>query len=134
MTKSRALPYDYTTESAKGHADKKSTALHVYSLPKIEWSSLQTTHRLFDSDGLTEECTTTSEGELQHIQNWTQGCNLSLNRTKTREIIFQAKGRRDNSTQLPAVCPGIDRVKQLTMVSSLPVCQNNSSRPCQQAA
>ena len=61
-----------------------------------------------------EECTTTSDDELQHIQNWAQGCNLSLNRTKTKEIIFQAKGRRGNSTQLPAVCLGIDRVEQLT--------------------
>jgi len=40
--------------------------------------------------------------------------NLSLNRTKTKEIIFRTKGRRGNSTQLPATCPGIERVKQLT--------------------
>ena len=52
--------------------------------------------------------------ELQHIQDWAQGCNLSLNRKKSKEIIFRAKGRRDNSTQLPAACPGIDRVEQLT--------------------
>ena len=60
-----------------------------------------------------EECTTTSEDELQHIQNWAQGCNLSLNRTKTKEIIFQAKGRRGNSTQLPAC------VSELTGLNSL---------------
>ena len=61
-----------------------------------------------------EECTTTSEDELQHIQDWAQGCNLTLNRKKTKEITFRAKGRRDNTTQLPAACPGIDRVKPLT--------------------
>jgi len=70
-----------------------------------------------------EECTTTSEDELQYIQNWAQGCNLSLDGTKTKEIIFQAKGRRRNSTQLPAVCPGIDMVEQLTAlgVSIIPL-------------
>jgi len=51
---------------------------------------------------------------MQHIENWAQGCNLSLNHTKTKEIIFQTRGRRGNSAQLPAVCPGIDRVEQLT--------------------
>ena len=55
-----------------------------------------------------EECTTTSEDELQHIQDLAQGCNLPSNRKKTKEIIFRAKGRRDNSTQPPAACPGIE--------------------------
>jgi len=63
---------------------------------------------------LPEKCTTTSEDELQHIQDWAQGCNLTLNRKKTKEVIFRAKGRRDNSTQLPVACPAIDRVEQLT--------------------
>ena len=55
-----------------------------------------------------EECTTTCEDQLAHIQEWAQGCNLSLNRTKTKEIIFGAKGRRGSSTQLPAACPIIE--------------------------
>jgi len=38
------------------------------------------------------ECTATSEGELVRIHDWAQGCNLSLNRAKTKEIIFPATG------------------------------------------
>jgi len=60
------------------------------------------------------ECTATSEDELAHIQDWAQGCNLSLNRAKRKEIIFRAKGRRGNSTPLPVACPEIHRVEQLT--------------------
>jgi len=60
------------------------------------------------------ECAATSEDELANIQYWAQGCNLGLNRAKTKEIIFGAKGRRGNSTPLPAACPGVDRVEQLT--------------------
>jgi len=60
------------------------------------------------------ECAATSEDELAHIQDWAQGCNLSLNRAKTKEIIFRAKGRCGNSTLLPVACPGIESVEQLT--------------------
>ena len=60
------------------------------------------------------ECAATSEDELTHIQDSAQGCNLSLNRAKTKEIIFRAKGRCGNSTLLPVACPGIESVEQLT--------------------
>ena len=48
------------------------------------------------------------------LDRFYRGCNLSLIRAKTKEIIFRAKGRGGNSTQLPAACPRIDRVEQLT--------------------
>ena len=60
-----------------------------------------------------EECTTASEDQVRHIQDWAQGCNLSLNRTKTKEIIS-----RGNSTQLQTACPGIDKVEQLTALGA----------------
>jgi len=50
------------------------------------------------------ECAATSEDELAHIQ----GCNLSLNRADEGNYF------PSNSTPLPAACPGIDRVEQLT--------------------
>jgi len=63
-----------------------------------------------------EECTSMREDKLAHIQDWTQGCSLSLNCTKTNEIIFRAQGRRGSSKQLPDACPGIERVKQLAVL------------------
>jgi len=54
------------------------------------------------------ECAATSEGELVRIQDWAQGCNLSLNRAKTKEIIFPATGpaiSRTLSTLAYSQCP-----------------------------
>jgi len=56
-----------------------------------------------------------------HNQDWAQGRNLSLNGTKIKEIIFWAKGRSDNLTQLPATCPRTDRVELLLAICMLRV-------------
>jgi hypothetical protein len=54
---------------------------------------------------LSYTCTT----ELAHIDQWSSANNLSLNRTKSYELIFY---RRPPST-VPSLTPGIERVSQL---------------------
>jgi len=43
--------------------------------------------------------------ELEHIEAWAKHNNLTLNRAKTREIIFQDKRSRGVATPLPLLFP-----------------------------
>jgi len=47
--------------------------------------------------------------EIDHIQTWAAG-NLMLNCSKSKEIIFTARGKRGKSVQLPSPCLDIERV------------------------
>ena len=44
----------------------------------------------------------TSVAELAHIEDWAEKNNLRLNCTKTKEIVFRAKGKRGSSALIPA--------------------------------
>lgn len=60
--------------------------------------------------------TDTSCGELEHIREWANRNNLTLNRTKTKEILFRANVRLGGDIQLPAPCPDIERVDSLVVL------------------
>jgi len=49
-----------------------------------------------------------SIGELQRIKDWADDNHLRLNATKSREIIFQARGMCKKTMQLPPPCLGIE--------------------------
>jgi len=51
--------------------------------------------------------------EISHIESWATSNNLRLNRAKSKEIIFTARGNRGKSAQLPPSCPSIERVSSL---------------------
>jgi len=55
--------------------------------------------------------TGTIDAELDHIEKWSTANNLSLNRLKSREIIFTAC--RSSHALLSPVTPGIVRVSSL---------------------
>ena len=42
----------------------------------------------------------TSYDELEHIRKWATKNNLTLNRAKTKEILFRANVRSDDNTQI----------------------------------
>ena len=48
--------------------------------------------------------------ETDHIQTWAAENNLMLNCSKSKEIIFTARGKRGKSVQLPSPCLDIERV------------------------
>ena len=56
----------------------------------------------------------TSTEKLRRIKDWAEDNHLQLNATKSREIIFQARGKRNKMVQLPPPCMGIEQVTQVT--------------------
>ena len=56
----------------------------------------------------------TSIGELRRITDWVDDNHLQLNAAKSREIIFQARGKCNKIVQLPLPCMGIEQVTQIT--------------------
>ena len=56
----------------------------------------------------------TSTVELRRIKDWADDNHLKLNATKSREIIFQARGKCNKLVQLPLPCMGIEQVTQIT--------------------
>ena len=55
----------------------------------------------------------TSYDELEHIRKWATKNNLTLNRAKTKEILFRANVRPGDNTQIPPACQDIERVTSL---------------------
>ena len=53
-------------------------------------------------------------GELRRIKDWADDNHLKLNATKSRQIIFQARGKCNKIVQLPLPCMGIEQVTQIT--------------------
>ena len=60
-----------------------------------------------------ETCAT----ELSHDNDWAERNNLRLNCAKIKEIVFQAKGKRGCTAQIPLPCDVIERVSSLTALS-----------------
>src|SRR5258708_2153321 len=52
--------------------------------------------------------------ELQHIQDWSAGKNLQLNRSKSAELVFRARGVRTD--EIPPPLPGIPRVTEIKIL------------------
>jgi len=67
----------------------------------ISWSRHNSTSRL---------------DEIAHIERWGTENNLKLNCTKSKEIIFKARGVRGKSAQPPATCLNIERVSSLSVL------------------
>jgi len=51
--------------------------------------------------------------------------NLRLNRAKSKEIIFTARGKRGKLSRLPPPCPSIERVSTLRVLALLGVIIND---------
>ena len=49
----------------------------------------------------------------QFIRKWATKNNLTLNRAKTKEILFRANVRPDDNTQIPPACQDTERVTSL---------------------
>ena len=49
----------------------------------------------------------------------TYGDNLMLNCSKSKEIIFTARGKRGNSVQLPSPCLDVERVSSLRVLGMI---------------
>jgi len=54
--------------------------------------------------------------EIAHIERWAAENNLKLNCTKSKEIIFKARGVRGPSAQPPPPCLNIERVSSLNVL------------------
>ena len=54
--------------------------------------------------------------EITHIQAWAATNNLKLNCSKSKEIIFAARGKRGNSADLPQPSMNIERVSSLRVL------------------
>ena len=54
--------------------------------------------------------------EITHILAWTATNNLKLNCSKSKEIIFAARGKRGNSADLPPPSMNIERVSSLRVL------------------
>jgi len=54
--------------------------------------------------------------EITHILAWTATNNLKLNCSKSKEIIFAARGKRGNSADLPPSSMNIERVSSLRVL------------------
>ena len=67
----------------------------------ISWSRHNSTSRL---------------DEIAHIERWGTENNLKLNCTKSKEIIFKARGVRGPSAQPPPPCLNIERVSSLNVL------------------
>ena len=65
----------------------------------------------------------TRERELEHIQQWASENKLSLNKSKSQEIIFR-KPRSRGTTDVPII-PGIQRVNSLKIIG-VTLCSNFS--------
>ena len=52
--------------------------------------------------------------ELEHVRSWASDNNLTLNRAKSKEIIFRARGVRGATSQLPNPIDGNERVDKIT--------------------
>jgi len=50
--------------------------------------------------------------EIDHIETWAAENNLMLNHSKSKEIIFTARGKRGKSVQLPSPCLDIERERE----------------------
>ena len=60
--------------------------------------------------------TCSRQEEIIHIQQWAKNNNLKLNTSKSKEMLFRARGVRGKSALLPPTCMGIERVATHTML------------------
>ena len=58
----------------------------------------------------------TCESELMHVYDWAAANNLTLNCTKSKELVFCARGVRGRPVQPPPPSSGIERVKSLRIL------------------
>ena len=54
--------------------------------------------------------------EINQIKTWAADNNLALNCSKSKEIVFTARGKRGNLVQLPMPCLDIERVRSLRVL------------------
>jgi len=60
-------------------------------------------------------CADTRCSEIDHVESWERENNLQLNRTKTREIIFTDKRRKQGVPEL-SILPDVARVSSLKIL------------------
>jgi len=54
--------------------------------------------------------------EIEQIGVWAAQNNLKLNSRKTKEMVIRGRGKRGKSANLPAPCPGIERVSSICIL------------------
>ena len=54
--------------------------------------------------------------EIEQIGVWAAQNNLKLNSGKTKEMVIRGRGKRGKSANLPALCPGIERVSSICIL------------------
>ena len=52
--------------------------------------------------------------EIEHIEKWALGCNMKLNRQKTKEIIFRRQ--KYDVSLLPPPIPTIERIREMNIL------------------
>jgi len=60
--------------------------------------------------------TSSRQDEIIQIKQWADRNNLRLNHSKSKEIVFRARGVRGKSVQPPPPCMDIERVTSHTML------------------
>ena len=60
--------------------------------------------------------TSSRQDEIIHIKQWADRNNLRLNNSKSKEIVFHARGVRGKSAQPPPLCMDIEHVTSHTML------------------
>jgi len=54
--------------------------------------------------------------EIEQISIWAAQNNLKLNSGKTNEMVIRGRGKRGKSANLPAPCPGIERISSICIL------------------
>ena len=54
--------------------------------------------------------------EIEQIGVWAAQNNLKLNSGKTKKMVIRCRGKRGKSANLPAPCPGIERVSSICIL------------------
>ena len=55
--------------------------------------------------------------EIEQIGVWAAQNNLKLNSVKTKEMVIRGRGKHGKSANLPAPCPGTERVSSICILS-----------------
>jgi len=58
----------------------------------------------------------TRQYEIEHIQSWATNNNLKMNHSKSKELLFAARGKSKVPIQLPTPCMNIERVSSLRVL------------------
>ena len=121
-------------------------ATHATQAIAFEWKPgfslhpLRTENYIFnyaDDTYLAVPASNTGSGqdEIIHIKQWVDCNNLRLNNSKSKEIVFRARGVQGKSVQPPPPCMDIERVTSHTMLGVVVNDQvTDGCRPRQQFA